>query len=109
MLSVRDLEDFFFFFLSPRTPVSLGILILIGEVIDGKIQKKRRGRTEGRKKEQMKLVAFVFAWNKQNNGLMTVTMWRGSQKRLGKHVGHLRGLGHHVASLEVFILFIRQW
>lgn len=50
-----------------------------------------RGRTEGRKKEYMKMVVFVIASNKQNNGLITVSMWRGSEKRLGKHVGQMEG------------------
>lgn len=51
-----------------------------------------RGRTEGRKKEYMKMVVFVIASNKQNNGLITVSMWRGSEKRLGKHVGQMEGI-----------------
>lgn len=59
------------------TPLSSGTLISVVEVIDGKIEKKRKGR----KREYLKLVMLVIASNKQNSALMTVSTWRGSEKR----------------------------
>lgn len=38
----------------------------------------------------MKLAVFVIASNKQNIGLITVSVWSVSEKRLGQHVGHGR-------------------
>lgn len=52
---------------------------------------KKKKRTEGRKKEYMKLAVFVIALNKQNIGLITVSVWSVSEKRLGQHVGHVEG------------------
>lgn len=69
------------------TPVSLGILILVAEETDGGIKKQMRGRNEGHRDIGcLKLVVFVIAFNKQNNVLITVNMWKGNEKGLQKHV-----------------------
>lgn len=44
--------------------------------------------TDGKKKihEYMELVV-VIASNKKNNGSVTMSMWKGSEKKLDKHLG----------------------
>lgn len=74
---------------------SLGILILVVGVTDGRINKKERkkGRKEKEMHECMKLVVFVIASKEQNDGFITVNLWEGREKRSSKHVGQVGGMG----------------
>lgn len=87
--------------------VSLGILILVVGVTDGRINKKERkkGRKEKGLHEYMKLVVFVIASKEQNNGFITVNLWEGSEKRVQQACWSGGRYGCYLVSLEVLILF----
>lgn len=68
-----------------------------------------KGKNKGRTLGCLRLVVFVTASNEQNNGLITVNMWKVSEKGLEKHVWQVGGMGCSMASLEVFISFFRPW
>lgn len=42
-----------------------------------------------KEKENMETAMHIIASNKQNIGLITVSVWSVSEKRLGQHVGHV--------------------
>lgn len=68
-----------------------------------------KGKNKGRTLGCLRLVVFVIASNKQNNGSITVSMWKASKKGLEKHVWQVGGTGCYMAGFEVFILFFRPW